>query len=145
MSLESWAQNAWLKKQATSADEIRHLFRIVDRDLHDCEASGISADTQFTIAFNAALQAATAALRAGGYRTTGQGHHVRVIDSLELTINSSSATVQKLQILGRKRNMCSYDMAGSVSDAELQQMKKLALELRDTVRTWIKQHHPDLL
>ena len=94
MTLENWAQNAWLKRQPTSPQELTDLLKIVERDLHDCESPGISAYTQFTIAFNAALQAATAALRASGYRTAGQGHHVRVIDSLALTIvgNHSEAS-----------------------------------------------------
>lgn len=145
MSLENWVRNAWLKKQASSPEEIKQLLRIVERDLRDCEAPGISPDTQFTIAFNAALQAATAALRACGYRTAGQGHHVRVIDSLSLTIGSNSVTVQKLQLFGRKRNTCNYDIAGSVSDADVKQVKGLALELRDRVKTWLQETHPELL
>lgn len=145
MTLESWAQNAWLKRQATSPQEIRDLFKIVERDLRDCESPGISADTQFTIAFNAALQAATAALRACGYRTAGQGHHVRVIDSLALTIGSNATTIQKLQAFSRKRNTCNYDIAGSVSDTDLAQMKKLTAELHDQVRQWLRQNHPELL
>jgi len=86
-----------------------------------------------------------AALRASGYRTAGQGHHVRVIDSLTLTLGSSAATVQKMQAFGRKRNTCNYDIAGSVSSADLEQMKKLATELRDQVKRWLEDNHPELL
>jgi hypothetical protein len=145
MTLENWAQNAWLRKQATSPEEIKQLLKIVERDLRDCGSQGISADTQFTIAFNAALQAATVALRGSGYRTAGQGHHVRVIDSLALTIGANSATVQKLQGFGRKRNTCNYDAAGSVSDTDLAHMKQLAIELRNKVIAWLKDNHPELL
>jgi hypothetical protein len=145
MTLENWAQNAWLKKQASSPEEIKQLLKIVERDLRDCQSQGISADTQFTIAFNAALQAATAALRASGYRTSGQGHHVRVIDSLALTVGVTATTIQKLQAFGRKRNTCNYDIAGSVSDTDLAQMKQLASELRDKITQWLKGNHPELL
>lgn len=145
MSLEQWAQNAWLKRQPTSPQEIKDLLKIVERDLRDCQSNEISADTQFTIAFNAALQAATAALRACGYRTAGQGHHVRVIDSLGLTIGLNSQGIRKLQTFGRKRNTCNYDIAGSVSDTDLVQMKKLATALHEEVKKWLRKEHPELL
>jgi hypothetical protein len=44
------------------------LLHIADRDLKDCEAGGLSADWKLNIAYNAALQAATAALAASGYQ-----------------------------------------------------------------------------
>lgn len=145
MSLENWVQNAWLRRQATSPTEIQQLLKIVDRDLRDSNAKGISADSRFAIAFNSALQSATVALRASGYRTAGQGHHVRVIDSLPLTIGADSQLVQKLQALGRKRNTCFYDMAGAVSDTELREMTAVAISLRDRVLEWLRKHHSELL
>lgn len=145
MSLETWVQNAWLRRQATSPTEIQQLLKIVDRDLRDCNAKVISADSRFAIAFNAALQSATIALRASGYRTAGQGHHVRVIDSLPLTVGADSRLVQKLQVLCRKRNTCFYDLAGAVSEAELKEMTNLAVLLRDRVLEWLRKNHPQLL
>jgi UDP-N-acetylenolpyruvoylglucosamine reductase len=44
------------------------------------------ADWRFAIAYNAALQAATAALAAAGYRASRESHHHRVIQSLEFTL-----------------------------------------------------------
>ena len=58
------------KHQAT-ADEIRELLAVADRDLHDSDVAGLSTDTQLGLAYNAALQVATAALAAEGYRAAG--------------------------------------------------------------------------
>ena len=74
MSLRNWAQNGWLKEHKTSAEEIADLLRVAERDLEDCRTPGLSADWQLGIAYNAALQAATAALAASGYRAALPRH-----------------------------------------------------------------------
>jgi len=47
------------------------------------------------MAYNAALQAATAALAACGYQTAKGDHHYRTMQSLELTIGADSELVVK--------------------------------------------------
>jgi len=54
--------------------------------LSDSQTRGLSADWKLNIAHNAALQAATAALAAAGYRAGRDAHHYRVIQSLQLTV-----------------------------------------------------------
>ena len=72
------------------------------------------------IAFNAALAAATTALRASGYRAATQpGHHLRTIDSLEHTITATSTTIQRLKSFSTKRNKSVYDVAGVISEQDL--------------------------
>ena len=71
MSLPDWERNGWLTKHETSPNEIRDLLQVVERDLADSDAEGLSADWRMNIAYNAALQAATVALAAAGYRTAG--------------------------------------------------------------------------
>jgi len=51
-------------------EEIQNLLRIVKRDLKDSQSKDLSNDWRFAIAYNAALQAATAALPAAGYRAS---------------------------------------------------------------------------
>ena len=62
LSLNDWLKNGWLIEHKTSPQEIEDLFRIVDRDLKDCEVTSLSPDWKFNIAYNAALQCAKAAL-----------------------------------------------------------------------------------
>ena len=66
MSLQSWLQNSWLVQHAASVEEIADLLRISDRDLAACKVEGLPADWRLAIAYNAGLQAATAALAAAG-------------------------------------------------------------------------------
>ena len=66
MSLTNWRDNGWLVEHKTSPQEISDLLNVADRDLADCESPGLSPDWQLSIAYNAALQTATAALAAWG-------------------------------------------------------------------------------
>ena len=146
MSLEKWAEYGWLKAEPTSRDEIKSLLTIIGRDLRDANVTAISEDRRFEAAFSAARTAATVALRASGYRTSTQlGHHVKTIESLELTIKADSKMIQKMKTFSRKRNVTSYDSAGNVSKQELELAIKTAAELHRQVVTWLEKTHPELL
>jgi hypothetical protein len=145
MSLEKWAEYDWLRAEPTSPAEIADLLGIVDRDLHDARVEAISEDRRFEAAFNAARTAANVALRACGYRTATQlGHHLKTIESLELTIQADLRLIQKLRVFSKKRNATSYDSAGNVSDQELVEAIRVADELQHRVSAWLRENHSDL-
>ena len=146
MSLEKWVEYGWLRREPTSSSEIRDLLGIVDRSLTDSRVEVVSTDLRFIAAFNAALCAATTALRASGHRTATQaGHHVKTIESLELTIKANARLIQRFKTFNNKRNKSVYDVAGAVSDQELAAMIKLANELKDSTLSWLQKFHPELL
>jgi hypothetical protein len=79
---------------------------------------------------------------------TQAGHHVKTIESLELTIGANPKLIQRFKIFkifNNKRNKSVYDVAGAVSDQELEAIVKLATELRDSTLTWLRKTHPELL
>jgi hypothetical protein len=146
MSFEKWVEYGWLRREASSPNEIKDLLGIVDRGLADSGVKAISADLRFIAAFGVALTVATTALRASGYRTAMQAsHHLKTIESLELTVKADPKLIQKLKVFNNKRNKSSYDVAGAVSDQELEVMIKLASELRESTIVWLQEVHPDLL
>lgn len=144
MSLEDWVRNGWLSKHESSREEIHNLLALVDRDLHDCRTPDLSADWRFAIAYNAALQSATAALAAAGFRASREVHHYRVIQSLALTIGASNELIRTFDAFRKKRNVSSYDVGGTVSDKEAGEMAALADDLRQTVLRWMKENHAEL-
>jgi hypothetical protein len=146
MSLEKWVEYGWLRREPTSPGEIKDLLGIVERSLGDSKVEAVSTDLRFVAAFNAALTVATIALRGSGYRTVTQsGHHVKTIESLELTVKASSKVIQRFKTFNNKRNKSVYDVAGAVSDQELEAVVKLGTELKDSTITWLKKSHPELL
>ncbi|WP_124846844.1 hypothetical protein [Acidipila sp. EB88] len=145
MSLEKYAENSWLRREPTSRQEIADQLGIVARSMNDAAVEGISDDLRFYTAFNAVLALANTALRASGYRTTNQqGHHTRAIETLEYTIQADAKLIRKLLAFSKKRNVASYDSAGSISNQELKDILATAEELRHTVESWLKTDHPEL-
>jgi len=145
MSLSDWERNGWVVKHRTSRHEIRDLLQVVERDLADSAAEGLSADWRMNIAYNAALQAATAALAAAGYRPSRDAHHYRVIQSLRETIGADAAVVATFDAFRKKRNISGYERIGLVSDADAGAMRALAVALRGDVMAWLKRYHGDVL
>lgn len=145
MSLSEWLRNGWLIEHQTSPQEITELLGLADRDLADCQATGLSPDWQLAIAYNAALQMATAALAAAGYRAAHEAHHYRVIQSLAYTIRAKSSLVHQLDRFRKKRNIIDYERAGTVSDQEAKEIFALAMALRQSVETWLRRNHAELL
>ncbi len=145
MSLESWRQNGWLSAHEPSRQEIADLLAIADRDLKDCRAEGLSTDWRFSIAYNALLQAATAALAAAGYRASRDSHHCRILQSLAFTIGVSAETLRYLDAFRKKRNLTGYERIGAVSDKEAKEIVETTQMMRRQVENWIKATHPDLL
>lgn len=69
-------------------------------------------------------------MSAAGYRAARDNHHYRVIQSLEFTTGPGRKFIDTLDGFRKKRNVSSYDVAGSVSDKEADEMLKLATNLR---------------
>ena len=91
MSLKDWLDEEKISPHITSPQEIQNLFKVIDRDIADAGVAGVSADRRFATAYNAALQLATVALLASGYRVTaGKGHHFITIGSLRFTMGKAS-------------------------------------------------------
>lgn len=144
--MEKWAEYGWVKAEPTSREEVKGLLTIVERDLKDATLEGLSEDRRFEAAFNAARTCANLALRASGYRTSTQvGHHLKTIESLELTIGADPKLIRRMKTLSQKRNATSYDTAGNVSTQELELGVKTGRELREAVLAWLRKTHPELL
>jgi hypothetical protein len=138
MSLADWERNGWLTTHETSPNEIHDLVQVVERDLADSDAEGLSPDWRMNIAYNAALQASTIALAAAGFRAARDSYHYRVIQS-------DAGVVATFDAFRKKRNITGYERIGLVSDADADAMRALAVRLRDDVLAWLTKHHSQLL
>jgi hypothetical protein len=112
--------------------------------LKACQTRGLVADWRFNIAYNAALQLASAALAAAGYEAERANRHYRVIHSLELTLEVDATTIGKFDVFRKKRNITDYERADTISETEAEEMRRLAERLRSGVAQWVRQNHPQL-
>lgn len=114
---------------------------MVDRDLADAAVPRLSADWRLGISYNAALQLATLALAAEGYRPGRDRVHERAILSLRDTVGADPKTVDLLDLTRRKRNLINYERAGTTSAAEAEEVHAAATALRGEVVRWLKRKH----
>lgn len=146
MTLKDWLHSGWLKEHATSRKEIADLLAKVDRDITEAGKEEITLDWRLAIAYNACLGCATIALRASGYRIPGgSGQHYRTIQSLRFTIKPLSEVITSLEAISRKRAIVSYDAAGTITESEVAEARKLAEELREKLIGWLREEHPKLM
>ncbi len=145
MSLKDWQKKGWLVEHVTSPEEISGLLGVVERDLSDSQVAGLSPDWKMNIAYNAALQTATIALYACGFRASREAHHFRVIQSLKYTMGTDGEVIGELDQFRKKRNISDYELSGQVSDSEAGEMLELAISLRDAVIDWLKENYPEFL
>ncbi|HWG52322.1 MAG TPA: hypothetical protein VN677_03380 [Gemmatimonadaceae bacterium] len=116
----------------------------MERDLIDAGARHLSPDWQLAIAYNAALQVATLALAAEGYRPSRDRAHERAILSLRFTLGADTDIVEMIDRVRRKRNVINYERVGTTSESEVREMRAIAAQLHDRLITWMKQRHPEL-
>jgi hypothetical protein len=144
VSLTDWLNEKLITPHKPSPDEIADLLRICDRDLGKIEIVELGPDWRLSIAHNAAMQAATAALAAFGYRARSQGKHYIIIQSLAFTLKLSPAVIKRLDKFRQKRNISDYERAGAVTEQEAKEMVAMAIKLRADVEKWLRANYPDL-
>ena len=139
-----YLRNRWIRRHRASRDEIGRLLAIADRDLEQSQTPGLGPEWRFDIAYNAALQLATAALAAAGYQAERQNKHLRTLECLELVAGIDQDTVSFLDRCRRKRHVAIYDQIGTVSDHEADEMHATATRLRGQIAAWLRDEHPEL-
>jgi hypothetical protein len=144
VSLADWLASRRIVAHEPTVEEISDLFAVVDRDLADAIIPRLSADRRLGMTYNAALQLATLALAAEGFRPGRDRAHERAILSLRDTAGIDANTVDLLDAVRRKRNQINYEHAGATSAAEAEELHKVVAGLRGDVVFWLKTKHPAL-
>jgi uncharacterized protein (UPF0332 family) len=145
VSLQAWQSNGWLRPYRTSPAQIAELFAIADRDLEDARTERLSNDWQFGIAYNAALKLCTILLYAEGYRPEKNLAHYRTLQALPLILGPGRRDdADYLDACRSKRNTAEYDSVGCVSIDEARELVTFATALRQDVKAWLRDTHPEL-
>jgi hypothetical protein len=124
---------------------VADLLRVVDRDLTDAEIPQLSPDRRFATAYNAALQMATMALYAAGFRAFGSGHHWATFQALpDIMGTQAQVRADYLDSCHSKRNVTDYDRVGEISQREVEEILAEAGAFREDLLDWLKRSHPTL-
>lgn len=135
-NLENLVRAKLLKPEPTSKQEIVRLLASAEEQLRDSRTASLSAASRFALAYNASHALALAALRAEGYRpSTALGHRKVVFHVLETTAGAEPKLWRALDRYHDRRNAAEYEGAPSATDAEAEDIVKLAGELQRLLLT----------
>ena len=125
---------------------VARLLAATARNIADSQIAALSAENRFDAAYKAIMQLAIIALHANGYRTltSKPGHHQIAIQSLGKTIGIAADDIIVLDALRKQRNLSDYS-GDSVPESAVTECLRHASTLDATVRTWLRNHHPELL
>jgi hypothetical protein len=125
--------------------EIDSLRSIVARSAKDVAAPGLSADTRFVLAYDAARTLALIVVRAEGYRPRSVGGHYNTF----LALAAADPAFYNLSIYfdgcRMKRNNCEYDCAGMVSDTDAESLLEAVVQFMADVEARLRDRHPQLI
>lgn len=145
MSWEKLLHDNRVTAEPPSKAELESLRSIVTRSLKDVTAPGLSADTRFVLAYDAARTLSLIIVRAEGYRPRSVGGHYNTFLALGEADPAFGALSAYFDGCRMKRNDCEYDFAGGVSDTDADSLLKTVKQFAADVEGWVKARHPYLI
>lgn len=146
MSLQNLAKIGLLVEHDTDKRQVGKLMEAAERFVEDARQETISLETRLDAAYKAAMQLATLALWANGYRpaTNMPGHHQTTIQSLVHTIDLDNDHMLLLDTFRVKRNAIDY--TGEVVDpGSVITCIEATVYLQGCLQNWLSEKRPDLL
>jgi hypothetical protein len=143
----TWAQllaNNTVTRLAPTKAELDDLRSIVTRSLRDATAFGLSADTRFILAYDAARTLALIIVRAAGYRPRSVGGHRNTFAALEAADPAFASLSAYFDGCRIKRNASEYAVAGGVSDTDADGLLTAVRQFAVDAEAWVKTHHSHL-
>lgn len=143
MSLKKHISKGLIFEYATNKNEIDKMLRIANRDIKEASENCHEIDWQFAIAYNAALQLATAVLRASGHRaSTKVGHHWVTFTMIpEILGDDFTKVANYFNECRVKRNITEYCEMGTISEKEAEKLIHEVKAFKAKVISWLKTNY----
>ena len=126
VNLDNLARIGKLKREAPDGREFMGLLHSGRVRLADARLAGLSPESRFDLAYNAAHALALAALRWHGYRSENR---YLVFQVLEFTLGLPSQVWRVLALCHERRNLAEYEGHIEVDDRLLQDLLSAADDL----------------
>ena len=130
-NLENLAKSGNLKREPSNAEELIGLVRSAKARLQDAHNVGLSADSRFDLAYNAAHALSLAALRKQGFRSDNR---YLVFQCLPHTLDAQPEVWRVLAKCHHQRNLAEYEGHLEIDDVLLNDLLSAADWLLDKVQ-----------
>lgn len=146
MTWRNWLKEGRVEALAPIGSELVAQRRAAERSLKDAALEGLSPEGRFQLAYVAALDLATIAVRASGYRIKSRlGHHQLTFEAAGVALGESSReTIDYFDLCRRRRNVISYD-GDEVSQALADELLAESVRFAETIDRWLRTEHPGII
>lgn len=132
-----------LEESAAVPGEVEGMWRKAVRTLGSSAVAGLDPDARFTLAYQAALQAATAVIRAAGFRVRGDAHHHHTFAAVAaLGLGGLSDAARELNVIRQNRHGAIYDWETQLGEVHVDEVRTAARRLFAQAEPWLRVHHP---
>jgi hypothetical protein len=134
-----------LEAQPAEDAEIAGMWTKAVRTLRSSGVEGLDPDSAFTLAYQAALQACTAVVRAAGYRVRGQGHHHHTFAAVAaLGLGELADAARELNVIRQGRHDAVYDWDAGTEAEDLEAIGAAGSLLFGEAFRWLRAERPRL-
>lgn len=134
-----------LEEVAAAEGEVEGLWRKAVQTRTSSAAAGLDPNAQFTLAYQAALQASMAVLRAAGLRVRGDAHHHHTFAGVAaLQLGEASHAARDLNLIRSKRHGAIYDWETSLEPKHVEEIRAAADRLFHHAEPWLRRTHPGI-
>ncbi|NQT23693.1 MAG: HEPN domain-containing protein [Candidatus Omnitrophica bacterium] len=142
--IKEYSRKGLIKPQKTSFTSIERLISRSYKEIKVAEANlKIDEGIAFTIAYTAMLHAGRALMLFKGYRPSDGYQHKTVVDFAAIILGEKYKTlVQHFDKMRKKRNIFTYEVSISISETEVKNALKSAIDFIKAVRHIIEKENP---
>lgn len=145
--LRMMVESRELEEAAAEDVEVLGTWRRAVQSLRDATIPGLSAESAYTLAYQAGLQGATAVLRAAGYRVreTPRGHHrLTFLGLAALQLPGLSEMGRRLNETRLGRHEAVYGWEESVGPERLRELLSVVEPLLSTAFEHLRSTRPEI-
>lgn len=142
--IKDYTKRGLIKKQEKNLKAVENLISRSYKEIKAAEANiKIDEGIAFTVAYTAMLHAGRALMLFKGYRPDDGYQHKTVVDFASIALDENyKKLAQRFDKMRRKRNIFTYEVSISISETEVTNALKSAVDFIKAVRTIIETEDP---
>ena len=142
--IREYTKRGLIKKQGINLKAVENLISRSYKEIKAAEANiKIDEGIAFTVAYTAMLHAGRALMLFKGYRPDDGYQHKTVVDFASIALGENyKKLVQHFDKMRRKRNIFTYEVSISISETEVTNALKSAVDFIKAVRNIIETEDP---
>lgn len=134
-----------LEEISPAPGEVEGTWAKAVRTWGSASLAGLDPDARFTLLYQAALQAATAVVRAAGFRVRGDAHHHHTFAAVAaLGLGHLSDAGRDLNVIRQKRHRAIYDWETVLGERDVAELRTATDALFTRAHQWLRADHPAL-